>query len=406
MSVKVELGFTEAGNSAPFFTLNDSTKGVLNGTQFVLGGAEVLVDVSEFLESVSISRGKSRELDKFNAGQLSLNFYNNNRAFDPTFEASEYFGQIVPKRQVKVTINEQVSFEGTIEDWNLDYVRGGNSFASAQAFDGFGFLGNVTLPAIEPPVESSSERIVRILDTIEWPDAKRDIDFGGAELGAFPIEAGVGVLEYLQQVSQSEPGEFFVSKNGSLKFVSRNVSFTSDGITFSDNNGESEPGIGYQAIQVVFGSELLFNSATVTSLAGSAVSRNEVSIGLFGERDVERATLLSDESQLDTLAKFIVSRFGEPELRFETVTVDLKTVSEEQRSLLLQAEISDVVEVKYTPNGIPPQIDRYGKIIGLSLGVNPSQEIITFNLSSVAGALLVLDDTVFGRLSLDNSLGW
>lgn len=406
MSVKVELGFTEAGNSAPFFTLNDPTKGQLNNTTFVLGGAEVLVDVSEFFQSLSITRGKSRELDKFNAGQLSLNFFNNNRFFDPTFEASEYFGQIVPKRQVRVTINEEVTFEGTIEDWNLDYVRGGNSFASAQAFDGFGFLGNVTLPEITPPVESTSERIVRILDTIDWPASKRQIDFGGAELGAFTIEEGVGVLEYLQQVSQSEPGEFFVSKNGSLKFVSRNVSFTAEGITFSDNNGGAEPGIGYQAIQVVFGSELLFNQATVTSEAGSSISRNEVSIGLFGERDVERVTLLSDEPQLETLSKFIVSRFGEPELRFESVTVDLKTLEEAQRSLLLEAEIGDVVEVKYTPNGLGPEIDRYGKIIGLSLSVNPSDEIITFNLSSVAGALLVLDDEVFGRLSIDNSLGW
>lgn len=402
MSVKVELGFTEAGNSAPFLTLNDPIKGLLNSTTFVLGGAEVLVDVSEFLESISITRGKSRELDKYNAGQLTINFFNNTRAFDPTFATSPYFGQIVPKRQVKVTINDEVSFEGTIEDWNLNYVRGGNSVASAQAFDGFGFLGNVTLPAISPPVESTSERIERILDVIEWPDAKRDIAFGGAELGAFEVEEGTGVLEYLQQVTISEPGEFFVSKNGSLKFVSRNVSFTSDGLTFSDNGS----GIGYQAIQVVFGSELLFNSATVTSEAGSSVSTNSVSIGLFGERDVERVTLLSDQSQLDTLSAFIVSRFGEPELRFEKVTVDLKTVSPANKALLLEAEIGNVVEVKYTPNDIPPQIDRYGKIIGLSLSMNPSQETITFNLSSVAGALLVLNDVVFGRLSADNSLGW
>lgn len=406
MSVKVELGFTEAGNSAPFLTLNDPIKGLLNNTTFVLGGAEVLVDVSEFLQSLSITRGKSRELDKFNAGQLSIRFFNNTRQFDPTFAASEYFGQIVPKRQVRITVNDEISFEGTIEDWNLDYVRGGNSIASAQAFDGFGFLGNITLPEISPPVESSSERIVRILDVIDWPTNKRQIDFGGAELGAFLIEEGTGALDYLQQVGQSEPGEFFVSKNGSLKFVSRNVSFTSDGLEFTDNGEGATPGIGYQAIQVVFGSELLFNQATVTSEAGSAVSTNAVSVALFGERDVARETLLSDQPQLDKLAAFIVSVFGEPELRFEAITVDLNTVSPEVRTQLLEAEIGDVVEVKYTPNDIPPQIDRYGKIIGLSLSLNPSQELITFNLSSVAGALLVLDDVVFGRLSLDNSLGW
>lgn len=402
MTVKVELGFTEAGNSAPFFTLDDPLKGVLDNETFVLGGAEVLVDVSEFLQSLSLTRGKSRELDRFNAGQLSLNFFNNTRAFDPTFETSPYLGQIVPKRQVKVSIDDEVAFEGTVEDWNLDYVRGGNSIASAQAYDGFSFLTNIVLPETTPPEELTSARIERVLDLIDWPESKRAINIGGATLGDFLIKSETGALDYLQTVNQSEPGEFFVAKDGSLKFLDRNVSFQTGGLTFSDQGD----GIGYQAIRVVFGSELLFNNVLVTSEAGQANAANETSIGLFGERDVERNTLLSDQEQIETLADFIVSRFGEPELRFEGISVDLATVDAGTRAQILAAELGDVIEVKYTPNGIPPTIERYGKIIGITLNQNPSSEIIEFNLSSVAGALFVLDDPVFGKLSAGNSLGW
>ena len=43
MTIKVELGFTEAGASAPFFTLDDPVLGVLDSPLGVLGGGEVLV---------------------------------------------------------------------------------------------------------------------------------------------------------------------------------------------------------------------------------------------------------------------------------------------------------------------------------------------------------------------------
>jgi hypothetical protein len=403
MTVKVEIGFTEAGNSAPFITLNDPVKGVLNNTIFVLGGAEVLVDISEFLESFNITRGQSRELEKFNAGQASVNFYNNTRVFDPTFESSIYFGQIVPKRQMRISVDDEVQFEGTIEDWNISYDAGGLSIASAQAFDGFSFLTNILLGPTSFAEQRTDERIDAILDELEWPVGKRDIGLGGATLKAETVEADTNALEYLDRAAISDPGDFFVSKNGSLKFVGRNNSFTSDGLVFSDQ-GDA---IDYQAIQVVFGSELLYNQVRVESGEDFASASNSVSIALYGERDLVRETLLKNaEGQLETLANFLVTRYGDPEYRFEKISVNLKTVTPTERAELLQAEIGDVVQIKLTPAGIPPAIERYGKIIGINQSINTSEEIIEFSFSSVAGALFVLDDVVFGRLSLDNSLGW
>jgi len=403
MSVKIEIGFTEAGNSAPFLTLDDPVKGILGNTTFVLGGAEVLVDVTEGFQSFNISRGKSRDLDQFNAGQLSVTWINNDRDFDPTFEASPYFGQIVPKRQIRVTVDDIIQFEGTIQDWNVEYNPNGNSIAVAQAFDGFSFLTNIiTQNAVTTEEELTGERIERLLDAFDWPAAKRDVAIGGATLVDDTVPIDTNLLEYLRLAARSDPGDFFISKNGSVKFVDRNVSFQTGGLEFSDDG----TGIGYESIAVVFGSELLFNSVEVTSSAGIATAENTESIGLFGERDIVRETLLSSESQLDTLAQFLVNRFGQPEFRFEQLTIDLATLTEDEKEAMLQAELGDVVEVKFTPNNVPPQIDQYGKIIGIQHGQNPSQQKISLNLASVAGALFVLDDAVFGRLSVDNSLGW
>lgn len=403
MSVKIEIGFTEAGNSAPFLTLDDPVKGILGNTTFVLGGAEVLVDVTEGFQSFNISRGKSRDLDQFNAGQCSVTWNNNDRDFDPTFEASPYFGQIVPKRQIRVTVDDIIQFEGTIQDWNVEYNPNGNSIAVAQAFDGFSFLTNIiTQETITTEEELTGERIERLLDAFDWPDTKRDVLLGGATLVDDPVEVDTNLLEYLRLAARSDPGDLFISKDGSVKFVDRNVSFQTGGLEFSDDG----TGIGYESIAVVFGSELLFNSVEVTSSAGVATADNTESIALFGERDIVRETLLSSESQLDTLAQFLVNRFGQPEFRFEQLTIDLATLTEDQREAMLQAELGDVVQVKFTPNNVPPQIDQYAKIIGIQQGQNPSQEKVQFRLASVAGALFVLSDGEFGKLDEDNSLGW
>jgi len=58
----IEIGFdlTDSG-VGPFFRLDDPIQGVLDNTEFVLGG-ELFYDVTNYVTSVSITRGKKREL--------------------------------------------------------------------------------------------------------------------------------------------------------------------------------------------------------------------------------------------------------------------------------------------------------------------------------------------------------
>jgi hypothetical protein len=100
---KVELGF-DGNGPGNFFTLDSPTAGVLDGTAYVLGGA-AYYDVTEYVKSISINRGKSRELDRFNAGSANIQFNNQNRFFDPTNTSSPFYGQIVPRREVRVSCN-------------------------------------------------------------------------------------------------------------------------------------------------------------------------------------------------------------------------------------------------------------------------------------------------------------
>jgi len=402
MSVKVEIGFTASGASAPFFTLGDSTLGILGGTEGLLGGGEILVDVTQYLVSFSITRGKSRELDRYQAGQATVSFQNDQRVFDPTFEASPLFGQVEPRRQVRITVDDIVQFEGTIDDWNIDYQRGGNSVSTAQCFDGFANLANINLESFTPTQEVAGARIQSALTNISWPEEKRAIDDGNATMEAQTVEDGTPILQYLQTVADSEPGELFIDKNGNVKFVERNAGFSADRPLLSD----AGDGIGYTTIAAQFGVELLFNEVTVTNSTLSASSINQTSINLYGKKDLTRATFLSDQDQLDALAEFLTGRFANPEFRFEEMEVNLRTLGEVDRDSLLGLELGDVVEVKFTPNGIPPAIERFGRVIGLAHSFNPTTEILRIRFQSTQGSLLVLGDPEFGTLGTDNVLGF
>jgi len=401
MSVKVEIGFTASGASAPFFTLGDDTLGVLGGTEGLLGGGEILVDVTAFLKSFQITRGKSRDLDRYQAGQATVSFQNDERVFDPTYAAGQYFGQIEPRRQIRITVDDVVQFEGTIDDWNINYDQGGNSVSVAQAFDGFANLANITLTSFSPSEELSGARVNAALDNIDWPEEKRAVDDGNATLEA-QTDQSVEILGYLQTIADSEPGEVFIDKNGNVKFVERNAGFAADRPLFSDDG----TGIPYTLVSVIFGTELLFNEVTTRNSAQSATAINSTSVRLYGKRDLDRATFLSDLTQLENLAGFLSQRFAEPEFRFEVLEIDLSNLETAEREEMIGLELGDVVEVKFTPSGIPPAIERFGRVISLSSNFEPTQEIMRIGLQSTQGALFVLGDAEFGKLGGESGLGF
>src|SRR6056297_124195 len=372
MSVKVEIGFTASGASAPFFTLGDDTLGILGGTEGLLGGGEILVEVTPFVRSFQIARGKSRELDRYQAGQATVAFQNDQRTFDPTFAAGQFFGQIEPRRQIRITVDDVVQFEGTIDDWNIAYDRGGNSVSTAQSFDGFANLANIELNSFSPTQELSGARIDAALDNIDWPEEKRNIDDGNATLEAQTVDDGTGILGYMQTVADSEPGEVFIDKNGNVRFVERNAGFGANRPLLADDG----TGIPYTVVSVIFGTELLFNEVTTTNSTDSETAINTTSVNLYGRRDLTRETFLSDATQLESLASFLSERFSEPEFRFEVVEVDLTNLTTDQRADMIGLELGDVVEVKFTPSDIPPAIQRFGRVISLSQNFQPTQEIL------------------------------
>jgi hypothetical protein len=113
---KVELGFDILSSGlGPYFILDDPIKGKLNNTEYLLAGV-LFFDVTDLVQSVAIQRGKNRQLDQFDSGLANIVFNNNDRTFDPEYALSPYAGQIVPKRQVRISSGGIVQFAGLVDD--------------------------------------------------------------------------------------------------------------------------------------------------------------------------------------------------------------------------------------------------------------------------------------------------
>jgi hypothetical protein len=388
MSVTVELGLSAA------FTLDDPIKGVIGSTEFVIGGVS-FEDVTSRVRSLTIQRGKNRDLDRFNAGGLSVEFNNTDRAFDPLYAASPFFGDVVPRRDVRVLADGTAQYVGKVTDWNFGYDPSGQSIAALEASDGFTFLAQQVLTPGTATVQTSGARVSEILsqETVDWPVEDRDIDTGASELGADVFEGNA--LTYLQKVELSEGGLLFIDKDGRVAFKDRLATPTVDNVTVFADDGS---GIPFAPALVEYGTEQLYNQITVTSPAGTATANGALSQTRYGilERDVQ--TLLSTLTQVEDYADFLVGRYDEPEYRFARLAVDMSNLSSAQKASMFALDMGSVIQVKFTPNGIAPAIERYGLVINIGHSVTPDDHVMTIGVGSLQTSLFVIGDPEFGTI--------
>lgn len=397
---KIELGFDLPSSAGSYFTLDDPVKGKLDNVTYILAGV-IFYDVTSRVRNYSIQRGKSRQLDTFRAGIASVTFDNSDRAFDPTYTASPFYGQIVPKREVRITTNDARQYTGLIDDWNLDYAPQGDSVATIVASDGFAKLANQTLTGGTATAQLSGARVNAILDSSDvlWPTDARSIDPGTITLGADVQAVDANVLTYLQTVEQSEGGHLYVDKSGNIVFVDKDgtTPVGTSAITLADDG----TGIKYTGMQVVYGSELLYNQIVTASVsvAGTAIANDLDSQALYGIQTFTRTDLLmANAADVDALAISLTQQYANPEYRFEAVTINLDEITTAEANQVLGMEIGQLCLIKFTPNGIAPAISKYAEVIAIAHNADVRRHSVTLGFSTLDYVPLVLDDVVFGKL--------
>jgi hypothetical protein len=196
-------------------------------------GASGYVDVTQYVQSISISRGISRVLDDFSAGSLSITFVNNERVFDPLNTSSPlWYGAggytlVQPAGQISVSSNGVRRFTGFVQDWQFTYGESGfDGQATVTALDLLYKVSNGAFTGgTQILVQPTSDRSDFVLNANGF-DAYdyAGIRGGHTQVGYDVNNAGDNVLSYLQNVARSEPADLYSDSSAVMQMKDR--SFT------------------------------------------------------------------------------------------------------------------------------------------------------------------------------------
>jgi len=409
-TIQVLVGFQTTVNFGQPFQLNDAVYGLLDtGT---LGGI-AFADLTTMVQSINITRGRSRQLQEFNTGTATVSFWNKSRDLDPLNTASPYWNSnanmtgIVPRLPIRILANGIPIFTGLIQDWNVDYDLGNNDIVYATCADAFTVLAGATLADHGTALERSGNRINTALNYAEIAyQGPRLISTGSSDLGGtaesveFNVQEGTQLLNYLQTVTTSEQGFLYVASDGTLTFKGRTeVLNVVPSATFT---GDSSAGITYQTLANEFGDELLYNVIVTESPAGGPYPASDAtSLAQYQAQTYTNTSLLNaSATEVEGLGQYLLGKYKQPVLRFTGVSVQMAAQHSTKQNICLSLDLTDICNViKHFAVGSPSSADQTLIVSGISHNIIPGSHIMTFTFESTdSNQYLTLDNAIFGIL--------
>jgi hypothetical protein len=407
-TIQVMVGFQSTTGFGTPFQLNNAFYGVLNTAGRGTLGGITMVDLTSLVESVNITRGRSRQLDQFNAGTATIAFNNDSQILNPSNTASPYYPFVLPRCPVQVLANGIPIYTGLVTDWNLDYDISNQDMMYASCADNFTVLANQNLTAVTPSAQVTGARINTVLSYSEVNyQGARAIDTGSSTLGAYAIAQDTNVLNYLQQINTSEQGYLFMAANGTLTFKGRSsVLNPVAGATFNTDG----TGLPYQTLINQYGDELLYNNISTQSPAGAIQNTtNATSVALYQSQTYQLLDLLnSTTTEVAGLGNYLLGKYQNPVLRFTGLSTQMAALSSTNQNIVLNLDLTNICSVvKNFVAGTPATETQTLIVSGVSHNITPGSHIISFQFESTDGnQYFTLNDTIFGTLSTTNLLSF
>jgi len=409
LKVNLDVGFI-----ANRFILDTSE---LDDANAVLDGSTEFIDITEYVQNITINRGRSNQLDTFNTGTLSIlaDDRASGRSFDPLNTSSPWYQGdlgIAPRRAIEVyggSAGTAAMFKGYVYDLNIDYDEPNLSSAQILAVDALAQLAQTNLVGFNPSQQLTSERVDEILsrNEVAWSTALREINTGLATVGTVAYEQNANALEALQALQVSENGRFYASRDGMLVFDPRIE--TSFGTAVAVLGGTAATDIPIRSLNNLYGAETVLNrisvqvlGSSVLSVANGTASQAEYGIKNFA---LNNLPLVSDAAG-SALAASLLDRYQEPVVVFNETSVLLNGLSSVQQELMASLEIGDILTVeKRFAVGSPSVIRQDVFVESIRHQISPSRHEVILGLgqADLVYAFL-LDDSLYGILDSTNAL--
>ena len=409
--------FIDTGFQLNAFTLDNTTRGVLDNTQYVLDGTDEFAPMLEYSTNVNIKRGRRDVGDQFSAGTMSFNLNDSlaGGTLNPLYSSSPYVDPtglftLAPLRRVSFGRYNSVGtfielFRGQIVNYDYSYQLGQQNIITVYCADDFYLLAQTALAEYNVTEQLSSARLSAVLDLPEvaYPALSRDIETGTQTLGgaaAYTVAEGTNVKAYIDQIQAAEQGRIFMSRTGDLTSQPRIGNTLSGSVADFHDDGTNIP---YNSLGIIFNADLIVNRASIQHLGASSpeVADDLVSQAkyLIQNTSITNSLLHNDAAALD-LANYLL--VGEPEATFNAVQTDYLMLTTAQRETLALVDIGDTITITNTITGGQVAQELAVEGIEIQVNVNNGHRVTFYTSATVIVYEFILDDPIYGKLDIQD----
>jgi hypothetical protein len=413
----IDTGFIVDG-----FTLDDTVKGVLNNTEYVLNGTTQYASVIEGSTNITVTRGRRDIGDQFTAGSMNFNLLDGyaGGVFNPFNQDSPFFdiandqAGLAPMRNVILTREGEELFNGYIIDYTYNFNLGGLDEVNVACADRFYVLSQTYMDEYNVSEELANVRVEAVLDLPEVNafqlPGERNIETSSVLLGgasAYTIPNGTSVAAYMAKINESVQGRIFVARDGTFTFQDRIGTTLSAPVAAFHDDGTNIPmdqvGISFEANQVVNRASVTHAGATTPEVAEDLASQATYFIQTTS---ISEALVHNDAAALD-LANYLL--VAEPSPRYTSVSTPFSTLTDAQRDIVAVIEIGATISVEksFATGLTTTQLAQELAVEGIQhqIDVSSGHRITLFTSPTTLVFELVLDDLIYGITDSDNVLG-
>jgi hypothetical protein len=409
--------FIDTGFQLDAFTLDSATRGVLNGTQYVLDGTTEFAPMMEYSKSIAVNRGRREIGDQFSAGTMTFSLDDNlaGGILNPLYTSSPFVdpaGQftLAPLRRVSFGRYDSTNtfielFAGQIVNYDYSYELGGNNMVTVYCADDFYLLAQTSMAEFNVSEELSSARLSAILDLPEvaYPLASRDISTGTQTLGgaaAYTIANGTNVKAYIDKIQAAEQGRIFMARNGVLNSDPRVGNTLSGSVADFHDDGTNIP---YNNLAITYNADQIVNRASVQHLGAASpeVAEDLASQAKYLIQTVSITdSLLHNDTAAATLASYLL--VGEPDATFTGVQTDYLMLTTAQRETLALVDIGDTITITNTIAG--GEVAQELSVEGVEHRIDfvTGHRVTYYTAPTVIVFEFVLDDPIYGKLDIQD----
>ena len=409
--------FIDTGFQLDAFTLDSPTRGLLDGTQYVLDGTTEFAPMLQYSTNVNVKRGRRDVGDQFSAGTMSFNLNDDlaGGTLNPLYSSSPYVdpaGQftLAPLRRVSFGRYNSVGtfitlFVGQIVSYDYNYELGGQNTVTVYCADDFYLLAQTALAEFNVSEELSSTRLSAILDLPEvaYPALSRDIETGTQTLGgaaAYTVAEGTNVKAYIDQIQAAEQGRIFMSRTGDLTSQPRVGNTLAGSVADFHDDGTNIP---YNSLGIIYNADLIVNRASIQHLGATSpqvaddlASQTKY---LIQNTSITNSLLHNDAAALDLAEYQIV---GEPVAPFNAVQTDYLMLTTAQRETLALVDIGDTITITNTIAGGEVAQELAVEGVEISVNVSNGHRVTFYTSATVIVYEFILDDILYGKLDIQD----